>query len=161
MNMENDLNKLDVPTFFKKKLFAIITVISTVIGIVSFLVPKCSEIKFELNLNWIIFISTIIILIFVYIFLYYLDIKRFKNLYDQQYRNIQSIITNNKALNQQFKDKQSEIENLEKKLYEYDRALQSIENSIVQGLTDITFNEKEYLKNIYEIHKINKKYLQK
>lgn len=94
------------------------------------------------------------------IYNYVNKVKKFIVDYEHLKFEINEIKKNNDALSKQFLEKQHEIKNLKIILNESNRVIETIENMIKQGLTDITFNEKEYLRNIYEIFRTDTKYLE-
>ena len=150
--MECNLEKLKMPTFFKKMILAIFTVISGLSGIISFLISEYSTMEIHgLPLNWLIFISTIIILSCIYIFLYCKDIKKFYDDYEKQFNEINKLQINNNSLITNIERRKEEIENLKRKILEYDFIINNIISRIQQGACNITTGEYNYLVNLYNI----------
>ncbi len=150
--MQNSMEKLAKPLFIKKTGALICGGISSVFGVVPSFIPAIADVSiFNVPLNWLILIIVIFITIGFAIIRYTWEINNFYKAYESQFKEIESLQNNNNGLQANLERKQEEIDTLKHKYIEYEFAINNIISRIQQGVCDISFEEKKYLKNLYSM----------
>lgn len=147
-----NLSKLKKPHFFKNKIATISGIIGTIISIVLIAIPNIFDIKvLNISLNWYILILLLLLFLAILTINYICDVKNFYNEYENQFREINTLKTNNDALTKNLEKRKNEIENLNRKILEYDFIINNIISRVQQGACNITSEEHKYLLNLYNI----------
>lgn len=143
---------LKKPCLFKGFLNAIIVIFSAISGGVPFLIPSFYNVKvFNISLNWFLLILIFIITAILFVGIYVYKICIFYNNYKVQFKQFEQLKINNDALQKNLEKRRKELDNMKLKYLEYEFTINNIISRVQQGICDISFAEKKYLRNLYNI----------